>query len=132
MVHGKKAVMDMTDKRYQFMAADWEAIKHEIRLILIALAKMRLTICYSDLAAQIQTAYVHHRAPAFHAMLRELDDMNESADEPSLAVLVVRKQTGRCGAGFFKTAAVNGEDVSDPEAYWQAQFACVCDYWSDN
>ncbi len=122
----------MTDKRYHFTEADWGTIKQEIRAILITMAKMRLTICYSDLAAQIQTAYVHHRAPAFHAMLRELDELDEQPDQPSLAVLVVRKQTGRCGAGFFKSSALSGEDVSDPEAYWQAQFARVCDYWSDN
>jgi hypothetical protein len=117
--------------RYDFADADWEAVKDEIRAILVPLATMRRTISYSDLAMQIRTAYVHHRAPAFHEMLRELCQDELDAGRPSLGVLVVKKQTGRCGAGFYKFAAVKGEDVSDPEAYWQREFEQVCEYWTN-
>ena len=51
---------------------DWSEIKAEMRHILVGLARRRQTICYSDLAAQIQTAYIHHRAPAFMSILRDL------------------------------------------------------------
>ena len=48
-----------------------------------------------------------------------------------LAVLVVNKQTRRCGAGFFRHAAALEHDISDPEAFWRAEFERVCDYWQD-
>lgn len=51
---------------------DWSAVKDEMRAILIYLAKQRKTICYSDLAALISTARLHHRAPIFHRLLDEM------------------------------------------------------------
>jgi hypothetical protein len=122
----------MNETRYQIAFADWGAVKDEIRAILVLLAKTRRTISYSDLAAQIRTAYMHHRAPAFHELLREVcrDEMDEG--RPSLGVLVVKKQTGFCGAGFFKFAAASGQDVSDPEVYWRKEFERVCGYWSEH
>lgn len=119
----------MKSRRSDLTSADWNAIKEEIREILIGLARMGSTIAYSELAAQIQTAYLHYRAPAFGSILRDIAAEEEDAGRPKLAVLVVNKQTGRCGAGFFKHAAAQGYDVSDPEAFWQAEFERVCDYW---
>jgi hypothetical protein len=99
--------------------------------ILIGLAQRCQTICYSDLATQIQTAYIHHRAPAFMSILHDLVEEDTAAGYPNLAVLVVRKQTGRCGTGFFRDAAANGYDGSDQEAFWVDSFDRVCDYWSE-
>ena len=81
-----------------FTEADWREITAEMRQILIGLAQKRETICYSALATQIQTAYIHHRAPAFMSILRDLVEEDTAAGYPNLAVLVVRKHTGRCGA----------------------------------
>lgn len=122
----------MSSGRNGLAAADWAAVKDEIRTILISLARLRRTITYSDLAAQIRTAYVHHRAPAFHELLRQACQEEADAGRPSPCVLVVRKQTGLCGAGFFKYAAAAGADVSDPQAYWQREFEHVCAYWSEH
>lgn len=65
------------------------------------------------------------------SILHDLVEEDTTAGYPNQAVLVVRKQTGRCGAGFFRDAAVNGFDVSDQEAYWLDAFERVCDYWSE-
>jgi hypothetical protein len=110
---------------------DRDALKAEIRAILVGLAKQRKTISYSGLCAQIHTAYLHHRAPIFHNLLREISEDEVADGEPITAVLVVQKQSGRPGAGFYKTAAAKGYDVSDPEAYWQMRFDELCDYWSE-
>ena len=117
--------------KQDFAESVWSDIEAEMRHILIGLARGRKTICYSDLAAQIQTAYVHHRAPAFMRILRNLAAEDLNAGCPNLAVLVVRKHTGRCGPGFFKQAAAHGADVSDPEVFWQAEFERVCKYWAE-
>jgi hypothetical protein len=110
----------------------WSDLKAEMRDIMIAAARMHTTIAYSELSMQLQTAYLHHRAPAFAALLREINDEEEAAGRPLLAVLVVNKQTRRCGAGFFKKMAADGYDVADFEAFWQQTFADVCDYWSEH
>lgn len=113
------------------ISAEWHTLKREVRALLVTLAQTRRTISYSDLAVQLRTATLHHRAPAFHALLREVCRDEMAQGRPSLGVLVVRKQTGLCGAGFFKFAAASGEDVSDPERYWQMEFDRVCGFWSD-
>ncbi|MFW5692181.1 MAG: hypothetical protein ACOCX3_02395 [Chloroflexota bacterium] len=112
--------------------ADWQALKREMRNILIGLARIEQTIAYSELAAQLRTAYIHYRAPAFGAILREIAEDDEAAGRPSLATLVVNKATGRPGGGYFKHAGSSGANVSDLEAYWQARFRSVCDYWQNN
>ena len=72
---------------------------------------------------------MHHRAPAFHRLLRELCREEIAQERPILGVVVVNKQSGICGAGFFKFCAGLGYDVSDAKRFWQTQFARVCDYW---
>ena len=121
----------MKQSKYGFTAVEWRDIKAEIRDILIGLAKLGRPISYSELASQITTAYVHHRATGFHSILRELcaDEMDEG--RPTLGVLVVKKQTGRCGNGFYRFAANRGEDVSDPEQFWLNEYDRVCDYWQN-
>lgn len=111
--------------------ADWQAVKAELQAIMIGLARLRTTISYSALAAQVRTAVMHHRAPVFHQILREICRDELAAGRPVLGVVVVNKQTGICGAGFFKFAAGLGYDVSTPERYWQQEFERVCTYWSE-
>lgn len=118
-------------RQTSMIQARWHDIKSEMRAILIGLARMRRPISYSDLAAHLQTAYIHYRAPAFGKILHEIAREDEAAGRPGLAVLVVNKLTGICGAGFFKEAAACGFDVSDPEALWRSQFEQVCDYWGE-
>jgi len=110
--------------------AQWQDLKQEIRAILIGMARLRVTVCYSDLAAMLTTASVHHRAPAFHRLLDEMCREDEAQGHAPLAALVVRKDSGIPGAGFFTIAAGEGADVSDPLAYWQQAFEHACDYWS--
>lgn len=110
---------------------DWQAVKQEMRDILIGMARLRVTVCYSDLAAMIHTASLHHRAPVFHRLLDEMCREDEAQGHAPLAALVVRKDSGIPGAGFFTIAAGEGADVSDPEAYWRAAFEQACDYWSN-
>jgi hypothetical protein len=116
--------------RYGFSQVDWRSINSEIRDILIELARMERTISYSELAAQVTTAYMHPRAPGFHSILRDICRDEIAAGRPVIGVLVVNKKTGICGQGYFKFAAQMGADVSDVEAYWQAEFERVCEYWS--
>lgn len=110
-----------------FSEANWDELKDEMRAILINQARQRATITYSSLAASMQTVHMHHRAPYFHKLLRDMDADEVHDGRPSLAALVVRKDTGIPGSGFFTEAPVN----SDPVAYWQREFDIICAYWGE-
>ncbi len=116
-------------RKHGFSVADWDALKAEMRHLLVGIARVGVTVCYSDLAAMLTTAYVHHRAPYFHKLLDEMCREDAAAGHESLAALVVRKDSGMPGAGYFRIAAEQGADVSDPRAYWQSRFQAACDYW---
>lgn len=111
---------------------NWHAIKVEVKTFLVQLARSEKTIAYSELAAQVRTAYIHYRAPAFGAMLREIAADDDAQGRPALATLVVNKATGRPGKGYFTHMGTEGDDISDPEAYWQKRFRAVCDYWQNH
>jgi hypothetical protein len=112
--------------------SNWDEIKSELRHILIGLAKMGKTIFYSDLARQVTSAHIHHRAPAFDHILQDLCADEIAEGRPILGVVVVNKATGRCGDGFYKWASAQGYDTHDSEAFWQAEFARVVDYWQNS
>ncbi|PJF21198.1 MAG: hypothetical protein CUN56_12310 [Phototrophicales bacterium] len=108
----------------------WDALRDEMRDFLINLARLGKTISYSELAAQLQTAYIHHRAPMFSELLRQISYEDKAANRPMLATLVVNKQRGIPGDGYFK--GLVEEDFIDPETYWQARFEEVCQYWQEH
>lgn len=114
------------------LKADWDAILDEMRAILIHLAKQRKTVCYSDLCRMITVARVHHRAPYFHRLLDDISRDEQSQGIPSLAALVVRKDSGIPGQGYFAIFVAEGGSPDDLEAYWRSQFEAVCDYWADS
>lgn len=109
--------------------ADYVQIQAEIREILIGLAKIGKTIHYSELARQITCANIHHRSPIFEHILQSLCADEVAERRPILGVLVVNKATGRCGDGFYKWASGYGFDTHDPQAFWDAEFERVIEYW---
>lgn len=117
--------------RKKLTEADWNALKQEMRQILIGMAKLRQTVCYSDLAAMLQSAYIHHRSPEFPRLITDMSREDELSGHASLAPLVVRKDSGIPGMGFFINTAVETGDLSDMEAFWRKEFERTCEYWSD-
>lgn len=114
-----------------FSEADWQTLKDEMRSILIGMARLCATITYSELASLIGMAPMHHRAPLFHQLIRDMDADEAAAGRPSLAALVVRKDSGIPGAGFYADAPVIEGEIFDPVAYWQSEFDDVCGYWGE-
>ena len=110
---------------------DIHAAVDEMRAILIGYAKRRQTITYSELAPMISSASLHHRAPIFHKMLDIMSREDADQGMPSLASLVVRKDSGIPGMGYFAIGGHEGPVTEDFEAYWRRQFEELCDYWAD-
>lgn len=115
-----------------FTDADWGDVLDEMRAILIHLAKQRQTVSYSALCQMITTASIHHRAPYFHKLLDQMSREDEAEGLPSLAALVVRKDSGIPGQGYFAIFKAEGGSPDELEAYWRTQFEAVCDYWADS
>lgn len=116
----------------RFAQARWEAVKEEIRHILIEVARARQVITYAELTAMLQTAYVHYHSHLLARLLVEIGWEEMDAGRPVLPALVVTKQTGLPGHGFFKLAAERGYDISEPEAFWANAVKQVHGYWSDH
>lgn len=108
-----------------------------MRQTMIEVARHQRTITYSELCAQLTTAYLHHRAPALTQLLIEIGAQEAKAGRPVLPAVVVAKASGMPGGGYFKsepsplTPLPHGEgNTSDPKAIWEADLQRVFEYWS--
>ncbi len=77
----------------------------ELRRLLIAVARMRSTISYSDALARLASYYLSGRRttwPTLFATLDAIAAQNRIAREPPLFGLVVSRATGIPGKGYFQ------------------------------
>jgi hypothetical protein len=66
-------------------------------------------------------------------LLTDIGTAEVEAGRPILPALVVTKQTGLPGAGYFKIRDERGvSDDADPESSWSAEVTRVHDYWSSH
>ena len=116
-----------------FNESVWRAAKHEIRNVLIDVAKRRKVISYSELVDHIQTCTLTPRDPHLAHMLGEISSEETAMGRGLLTVLVVHK-TGdmRPGSGFFELAKSLGRNTADRDAFWIEELNKVYDTWSDN
>lgn len=117
----------------KFADAKWEDIKAEMRAIMVEVAKSGQIITYSELCALLKTAYLHYHSPLLTQLLIEIGSAEARAGRPVLPAVVVGKQSGMPGAGYFKVDAERGEnEITDPKAAWEADLQRVFEYWSQN
>jgi hypothetical protein len=117
----------------KFADVQWNDIRAEMRAIMIEVAKSGQTITYSELCALLKTAYLHYHSPLLTQLLIEIGSAEARAGRPVLPAVVVGKQSGMPGAGYFKVDSA-GEDseITDPKARWEADLQRVFEYWSKN
>jgi hypothetical protein len=63
-------------------------------------------------------------------MLGEVSAAEDEAGRGLLTAVVVRQDTLRPGLGFFRMAARQGRDVSDPAACWERERERVYAAWA--
>lgn len=107
----------------------WQQTREEIRDIVQAVARNGDTITYGDLAARLQTASFHPRSAVYHRLLREICLEEEATGRGFLCALVVKKDTGLPGSGYFRFMAQRGEDVSHPAQFWRQHVQQIYNYW---
>ncbi len=116
----------------QLSQANWAEVRAEIRQLLVNVARAKQVITYSELTSMLQTAYLHYHSNILARLLVDIGAEEVQAGRGVLPALVVTKQTGLPGHGFFKLAAERGYDISDREEFWRVAVKQVHDYWSDH
>jgi hypothetical protein len=97
---------------------------------MIARAKAKNTIAYSDLANEIRAIRLEPHERPLGYLLGEISEEEDAAGRGMLSVLVVHK-TGdmKPGPGFFELAAQLGRDTSDTDLCWINELNLVYDVW---
>lgn len=118
--------------RKPFAEAQWSALREEMRQMMIETARRGQLITYSELCASLKTAYLHYHSPQIVKLLDEIGMAERDAGRPILPAVVVGKQSGIPGAGYFRIAdeVHDAQGSVDPKAIWQADLQDVFDYWS--
>jgi hypothetical protein len=97
----------------------WEAAKAEARTILEEVArKKRRPMYYSELSSKITSITFQPDSHDLHGLLGQLSEDSEAEGKGMISALVVHKEDGRPGNGFFTLAKELGRDISDPEKCW--------------
>ncbi len=83
-------------------------------------------------ARRLKTAYLHYHSPQIVKLLDEIGMAEHEAGRPILPAVVVGKQSGIPGAGYFRIAGEGHESEGsfDPKVNWEADLQAVFDYWS--
>ena len=107
-----------------------------VRALLIAAARERRAVSYSELLAELGHRFTR---PLMRALCKTLDAIDSVAlpnGEPALAVLVVRESDGLPGQGWWVSARQPPRDYAGPwegpeaMAFVRALQQQVFDYWS--
>ena len=106
---------------------DWELAKLQAKEFLTACARRRATTTYSELCSEVTAIHLRPYSFAIVAFLNEICTEEDAAHGVMMASLVVRKDTGIPGNGYFGHAGSLGRDVADREAFWRSEVERVWD-----
>lgn len=107
-------------------APEWDEAKALLRALLTDAARARSTVTYGEAARVAFGGRFSARSGALMDLLGEVDTEEEAARGVMIASLVVRKDTGMPGDGYFAFAAYElGRDVSDRAVLWQTEAEAV-------
>ncbi len=104
-------------------------MKREISEILVETARRRATITYQQLTERLTVAQLAPNDPSLAPLLREISEAEDAAGRGLLTAVVVRRDTGRPGRGFYALASQRGRDTTSPAACWQDELQRVYRAW---
>lgn len=98
-------------------------------------ASRRELTFYRDLASTLEpqlSAHVDFRAPfnPLFPMLGHISTYEVTRGRPMLSSIVIGRDTGNPGSGFFTLAAQLGFAVGDEQEFFEAQRDATFDFWS--
>lgn len=109
------------DTRWGVPLDDWARAREQVRAALVHCAEERGCVTYTGLCEAITAARLRPYSWALMALLDEACREEDAVHGVMTASLVVRRDSGRPGGGYFAWAERAGLDVSDREAFWRAQ-----------
>lgn len=86
----------------------------EVREILVAAARSRTALTYSEVLEQLGFAFTRPKMRALCAVLTAVDEEAEARGEPELAVLVVRQSDRIPGQGWWVSGGATGRGYKGP------------------
>jgi hypothetical protein len=86
---------------YGYKLQTWENAKCEAIRAIVRIGKAGSTISYSDLSREITSIAFHPHDHIFHLMLGQISCEEEAAGRGMLSALVVLKDSGMPGEGFW-------------------------------
>jgi hypothetical protein len=117
---------------YGFSKAQWDDAKVEAKKVLVARAKTRGMIPYSELVASIKAITLDAHDPRFFDLLGEISTEEDTAGRGMLSVIVVHKHGDmQPGPGFFELANKRGRNTKDILACWVTELHSVHAAWSN-
>jgi hypothetical protein len=114
-----------TDETYGYQTDTWGQAKKEAIRAIVASARNGAPISYSDLTKRISSIGFNPHDYVFHHLLGKISVEEDAAGRGMLSVLVVHKDDGMPGPGFFDLAKLLGRDVSDKERCWSDEARVV-------
>ena len=109
--------------------AVWEKAREEARQILIQCAKEDRTLAYSNLAKGIVAISLNWRSREFWEILNQISSAEHAAGRGMLTAMVVSKDRGMPGKGFFDLAETLGLRFTNKRDFWTQERNRVVDYW---
>jgi len=119
------------DTRWGIPLARWAEARESARAAILARARARETITYSELAQAVSATGFRPRSWALMALLGEVCREEDPVHDVWIASVVVRKDTGMPGDGYFAYAERDGHDVSDRGLFWDERVQQVWNAYSD-
>jgi hypothetical protein len=109
----------------------WNVAKAQARDSMIERAKLRGTIPYSDLVAEINAVKLQAFDKRLFHLLGEVSSEEDKAGRGMLSVVVVHKLGDmEPGPGFYELAKLLGRNTSDKLKFWVDELHKVHAIWS--
>ncbi len=125
-------ILNMNNEYFGIKIPVWEKAVERIRQILQERAREERTIYYSELAPLISDiVIIEPYEYAFHYMLGEISDMENKEGRGMLSVIVIDKDKGVPGYGFFKLAKKFGRDIRDKDLLLSEETKKIFSVWSN-
>ena len=123
--------MESHNFKYRIRIDTWDKAKEEAHLVIREVASRRSLIFYSDLVKRITSCELEPHGNALAEMLGEISTEEDITGSGLLSAVVVRKEDGRPGSGFFRLAKRRGREFPDTKSgkdrFWSKEVNRVHD-----
>lgn len=111
---------------------EWEDARERMRSLLVGVASSRSTITYGECVSVVFAGRFSPRSTALAQMLEEVCTIEDEAKGVMLGSVVVRKDSGIPGDGYFTFAEEElGRDLSDRRTFWESEVGRVWDAFQE-